>query len=515
MTGSPSTAPLEAIERAVASVRDPADAAQVAAALRAVSPALVDDVVFGIASSTEGSTADGVLLGVGVAAAPGVGVGLVALDAVSALEAWEHGREVVLLVDQTSPADEPAMRVASAIVTRRGGVSSHAAIVARQWGVPAVCGIGALDVAVGEQLLVDGATGEIRRLTDTNAVVAHDGPLNELPAALHTLLGWADGVAETRIAVLANADQAADVVLALDLGARGVGLCRTEHQFLGDRAQLVRRLLAGDSGAVAEMVAVQRADLRALIEAATPHPVTIRLLDAPRHEFEGDHAEHNPMLGVRGVRFSVLHPAAIVAQVEALAHAVADVAADQDGALPDVRVMVPMVTLGGEMTWARSVIGDVLFRVGIERGLTISVAVGAMIETPRSALCAAELATHSDFFSFGTNDLTQLTWGFSRDDLDASLLPAYRSRGLVERSPFETLDGSGVVRLMALAAETGRGRKESLGLGMCGEHGGDPASIAVAIQLGLDSISVSPYRIPAARLSAAHAVLGPPAGSPG
>jgi len=514
--------PTEAIERAVAQVTDPTDIDQISAAVRAVSPAMVDDVIFGAASSTLGGAADGQLLGVGVAASPGTGLGVVALTAAAALEVWEAGRDVVLVCDETSPADEPALRVASAVVTRRGGVSSHAAIVARQWGVPAVCGIGALAVAEGATLLVDGSTGEVRLLgaddeaagspADEAVARAHHegGPLQQLTPALETLLGWADQLASPRIAVLANADLPADAQLARDLGAAGIGLCRTEHQFLGERAALVASIIGGDAEAIAHMVELQRADLAGVLEAMEGLAVTIRLLDAPLHEFDPTRREHNPMLGLRGVRLAVVHPEVVVAQAEAIAHAIADFGASSgEAGAPDVRVMVPMVALAAEMTAVRALLDDTFFRVGLERGLTLQIPIGTMIETPRAALCADSLATRCDFFSFGTNDLTQLTWGFSRDDLDASLIPAYRAQGLIDRSPFETLDGNGVVRLMALAAETGRTANPQLGLAMCGEHGGDPASIAMAVQLRLDSVSVSPYRVPAARLAAALAVIGP------
>lgn len=514
---------MEAIERAVAAVTDPADEGQVAGALRAVSPAMIDDVVFGVASSTHGAAADGELLGIGFAASPGVGVGRVVFSASAALDAFAAEAEVVLVVDETTPTDEPAMRIAAAVVTRRGGVASHAGIVARQWGVPCVCGIGDLDVVGGDQLLVDGSTGEVRRLEPASGasgdgsagpatLPGHIGPLQELPPAVATLLDWADAVAVDRLAVLANADLAADVRLALDLGARGVGLCRTEHQFLGDGAALVVRALDGEPDALAELAQRQRADLAAVLVEAAPRPVTIRLLDAPRHEFDPTHAEHDPMLGLRGVRAAIVHPSLCEAQAEAIAHAVADATehARTTGVEPSsVTVLVPMVSLSAELEWARSVVLDACFRVGVERGTTPDVKFGTMIETPRAALCADGLAPLSDSFSFGTNDLTQLTWGWSRDDLDASLLPTYRAKGLLERSPFETLDGSGVVRLMALAAQTGRARKPELAITMCGEHGGDPASIAIALQLGLDAVSVSPYRVPATRLAVAHAVLGP------
>jgi pyruvate,orthophosphate dikinase len=512
------TDPMQAIDAAVASVTDPSDSAQIAAALRSVSPALVDDVIFGVASSTVGSTADGVLLGVGLAASPGVGVGQIATDPVAALDAWERGTEVVLLVDETRPEDEPAMRVASAIVCRRGGVASHAAIIARQWGVPAVCGIGELDVAEGDRVLVDGATGEVRRLDDVTipterAAAEPHRPLEEMPAGLVTLLEWADAVVGPKVSIMANADQAADVVLALALGARGVGLCRTEHQFLGDDTGIISRSLTGEAGALDELTSLQRSTLAALLREVGQAPVTVRLLDAPVHEFGAAHVEHNPMLGVRGVRLSVSRPDLLVAQAEGIAHAIADnvLATDGSDTRPDVRVLVPMVALADEMKWARSVLSDTFFRVGIERGVDLDVPIGTMIETPRAALIGSALATHSDFFAFGTNDLTQLTYGFSRDDLDHQLMPEYRRIGFVARSPFETLDGSGVVRLMALATETGRAQRPDLGLSMCGEHGGDPASISIAIQLGLHEISVSPYRVPATRLAGAHAVLGPAA----
>lgn len=503
---------LDAIERAVASVTDAADPDQLVAALRAVSPAMVDDVIFGVDAAVAGAAADGTLLAVGTAASPGTGVGRVATTADDALDHWEAGRSVVLVLDETSPADERAMRVASAIVTRRGGAASHAAIIARQWGVPAVCGIGAVEAPSGAQWIVDGSTGEIRSLDAaeplaTRASSSETGPQRELPAALARLLVWADQVASPRIAVLANADVGAEVRIACDLGAVGVGLCRTEHHFLGERSSLVARALAGETAAHEEMISLQRADLVEVFAAAESRPVVVRLLDAPLHEFDPGHAEHNPMLGVRGARIVAKHPEIVAGQAEAIAHAIADVAAAGQ-AMPGVSVLIPMVSLASEVELIRSIIGDALFRVGIERGVTIECPIGTMIETPRAALCASSLAPYSDFFSFGTNDLTQLTWGFSRDDLDATLVPEYVRQGLIARSPFETLDGIGVVRLMALAAETGRAARPDIGLSMCGEHGGDPASIAIALQLGLNSVSVSPFRVPAARLAAAHAVMG-------
>ena len=328
------------------------------------------------------------------------------------------------------------------------------------------------------------------------------GALSELPPALATLLGWADEIAAGSLSVLANADLAADGRLARNLGAQGVGLCRTEHQFLGERRQLLGRVISGDDASVVEMREVLRAEFGALLGAMEGLGVTVRLFDAPLHEFLDDHGERNPMLGLRGVRLGLTHPHVLNAQIEALCEAIVD----QQVAVR-VGVLVPMVALSGELAAARTIIDAAVQRVAAERGCAIELAVGTMIETPRAALSANGLAGLSDFFSFGTNDLTQLSWGLSRDDLDSTLLVKYRSMGLIDRSPFETLDGSGVVRLMALAAETGRAVNPALGLSMCGEQGADPASMAIAVQLGLDSVSVSPFRVPAARLAAAPAVL--------
>lgn len=510
------TDPMEAIEAAVASVTDPHDDTQIVAALRSVSPALVDDVIFGAASSTAGSTADGVLLGVGVAASPGVGVGRVALSAAEALKMWESGTDIVFVTGNAHPADEPAIRVASAVVTHGGGTTCHAALIARQWGVPAVCGVGEIEVSAGSQMLVDGSTGEVRALDGVSTPAEpRRRPLDRLPEALTTLLGWADGVANHRIKVLANADVAADAELATTLGAAGVGLCRTERHFAGERASLIERVIAGDDDARAETVKVQRARLFELFVGAGTRSTVVRLLDASRHEFDPTHPEHNPMAGLRGIRLMALHPQLLVAQVEAIAHAMADLR-EHRRVVPDVAVLLPLVSMAPELEWARTVIKDVFFQVGLERGVDLAPTIGVMIETPRAALVAASLARHCDFLAFGTNDLTQLTYGFSRDDLDADLVPAYIERDMFDRSPFETLDGSGVVRLMALAAETGRAQNPTLGLSLCGEHGGDPPSTAIAVQLGIDSVSVAPHRVPATRLAAAHAVLGPVgAGGPG
>ena len=502
MNDAQQTGALGAIELVVGSVSDPTDLAQVRAAVLSVSPGLVDDVIFGAAAPELGAAADGELLGVGTPVSPGFGVGVVVGSSEAALDLFDREIDFVLTVDETGPADEPAMRVADAIVTRGGGVSSHAAIVARQWGIPAVCGVADLAVEPGTTVLVDGSTGEVRRLDRSLVPVEAAGPLSELPPALATLLGWADEIAAGSLSVLANADLAADGRLARTLGAQGVGLCRTEHQFLGERRHLLGRVISGDDASVVEMREVLRTAFGALLGAMEGLGVTVRLFDAPLHEFLDDHGEHNPMLGLRGVRLGLTHPHVLTAQIEALCEAIVD----QQVAVR-VGVLVPMVALSGELAAARTIIDAAVQRVSADRGSAIELAVGTMIETPRAALSANGLAGLSDFFSFGTNDLTQLSWGLSRDDLDSTLLVKYRSMGLIDRSPFETLDGSGVVRLMALAAETGRAVNPGLGLSMCGEQGADPASMAIAVQLGLDSVSVSPFRVPAARLAAAHAVL--------
>lgn len=441
------------------------------------------------------------VLGRGSGVSPGVGTGSVCRSSEEALDAWDAGDEVVLVVAETRPVDEPAMRICAAIVTERGGPASHAAVVARDLGVPAVCGTGPLDVASGQMVTVDGSAGVVLRsdLDPPAVAAARRAPRGAigtpaLPPALATLLGWADDIAASRMRVLANADRGESAALARAFGARGVGLCRVEHVFLGPDAALVAAVLDGRDGALGPFSAHLASTLVEVFDAFDGLPVTVRLLDAPAHEFGGP-VEHDPMLGLRGVRAALRSPALLRAQVTAVLEASA--ARTAAGGDPRPRLLLPMVAHSGEVAHARDLITELA--PGLE--------VGAMIETPRAALTAASIAPHADFLSFGTNDLTQLTWGWSRDDLDARLLPVYEEMGIVGVNPFLRLDLDGVGRLVAAAVSAARSAIPGIPAGVCGEHGGDPGSVAALLVLGIDSVSCSPYRVPVARLAAAHAVL--------
>ncbi|NBQ05008.1 MAG: pyruvate, phosphate dikinase, partial [Actinobacteria bacterium] len=447
------------------------------------------------------------------------------------------------------------MMVAKGILTSRGGLVSHAAVVARGWGTPAVVGADAVqidgkmfragDVVVreGDVISLDGTTGEV--MLGAMQLTAAE-PTKEF----QTILKWADEIRKGKLAVRANADTAEDASKAREYGAEGIGLCRTEHMFLApDRLPVVRRMIlastpAEETAALEELRAVQKEDFASLLRAMSGLPVTVRLLDPPLHEFlpnvdeleikaatsgldeqerkllraAHDWAEVNPMLGTRGVRLGVIKPGLYAMQVRALMQA-ADQVADE-GYEPIVEVMIPLTVTREELALARSWVDGVLFEHAtrlkeksaglvkrVSRGKKISrpkVTIGTMIETPRAALRADELADHADFFSFGTNDLTQMTFGFSRDDVESRMMPAYLEAGLLKRNPFETIDQTGVGELVEIAAKRGRKAKRKLKLGVCGEHGGDPESIALFYRAGLDYVSCSPYRIPIARLAAAQ-----------
>lgn len=473
------------------------------AAVARVLPEEVEAVVHGIegVGPPSGLGDDPEVVGRGSGVSPGKGTGRVCRSSEEALDAWDAGDEVVLVVSETRPVDEPAMRVCAAIVTERGGPASHAAVVARDLGVPAVCGTGPLDLASGQVVTVDGSAGLVRRADVEGVTTDHrrsgDGrgrPVDPLPPALATLLGWADDVASGHLRVLANTDRGESARLARSFGAGGVGLCRVEHVFLGPHAPLVTAVLEGDDAALAPFSAQLASTLVEVLDAFDGLPVTIRLLDAPAHEFGGP-LEHDPMLGLRGVRAALRSPALLRAQVTAVLDASATQTAA--GGDPRPRLLLPMVAHAGEVAHARDLIGEI----------APDLEVGAMIETPRAALTASAIASHADFLSFGTNDLTQLAWGWSRDDLDARLLPAYEAMGIVESNPFVRLDLDGVGRLIAAGVASARGVVPGIPAGICGEHGGDPASVAAALVLGIDSVSCSPYRVPVARLAAAHAVL--------
>lgn len=448
----------------------------------------------------------------GVGCSPGAAVGQVYFTSDDVLDAADRGELVILAAAETTPADEVAMRVIEGVLTAKGGMASHAAVVARGWGLPAVCGaeevqfaddvmvIGDTQVPAGATITLDGASGEI--------FVGDLGvESTEAPAELETVLGWADGVRGDRLAIRTNADAAEDATTARELGAQGIGLCRTEHMFMGERLPVVQAVLnaadpAGRESALDELVAVQQADFADLFAAMDGLPVTVRLLDAPLHEFAPDQHEHNPMLGLRGVRLALVRGGIFEAQVRAICGAIETRL--QAGGTPLVDIMVPLISTAAEMGAAA---GLVAAQLDAHLPVGAVVKVGTMIETPRAALVAGAVAAHVDFFSFGTNDLTQLTFGFSRDDVEGPIISPYIEQGILDVSPFERLDVDGVGHLVEHAIAEGRAAKGDLEFGICGEHGGDPESIAFFLEAGLDYVSCSPYRVPVARLAAAQAVL--------
>jgi pyruvate, orthophosphate dikinase len=454
--------------------------------------------------------------GRGLPASVGAAVGRVALSSDRAVELTESGEPVVLVAEETSPGDLPGMLAARAIVTSRGGLAAHAAVVARGLGRPAVCGATGLRIdLVNRTITSDGHTlgeGELISV-DGSSGTLYTGAVHVVPPRpggdLDSLLQRADGL--RRLGVRTNADNGRDAAVALQYGAEGVGLCRTEHQFLGDRLPLVRRyLLATDADeealALIELAAAQKEDFLDLLTVTGNLPVTVRLLDAPLHEFLGDTAhEVNPMLGLRGVRLALTRTELYPAQARALFSAWVDLAAG--GIQPRLEVMVPLVALAGELAAAIESIHRAADEIEENTGVRVPYRVGTMVETPRAALIAGQLAGLAEFLSFGTNDLTQLTYGFSRDDVEAQLLTAYVERQLLPVSPFASLDPDGVGALIEIAIRNARQVNPGIKLGICGEHGGDPASIELCERLGLDYVSCSPSRVPGARLAAAHAAM--------
>jgi len=481
------------------------------------------------------------VIATGLAASPGAAVGKVYFTADDAAAGAERGEQVILVRTETSPEDVHGMIVAQGILTSRGGLVSHAAVVARGWGKPAVVGAesvvitgtsftaGAVTVGEGDTISVDGTTGRVM-LGEVGVTVAEPTP------EFATILGWADDVRRGTMAVRANADTGPDAANARQFGAEGIGLCRTEHMFLGERLPVVRRMILADTpdeeaAALEELRQAQKADFAEILEAMDGLPVTVRLLDPPLHEFlprteelvikaatmaltdeeqrllraaEMWH-EFNPMLGTRGVRLGVIKPGLYAMQVRALMEAAADRVAA--GGQPIVEIMIPLTVGREEMALARSWVEAAVKEatVGIDR--PVDVTIGTMVETPRAAIVAGQLAEEADFFSFGTNDLTQMTFGFSRDDIEGRLMPAYLEKGLLPRNPFETIDRAGVGELVLEACRRGRAAKPAIKLGVCGEHGGDPESIALFHEAGLHYVSCSPFRVPIARLAAAQAIL--------
>ncbi len=485
----------------------------------------------------------GKTLATGLGASPGAAVGKVYFTADDAVDADERGEHVVLVRNETSPEDVHGMMVSQGILTARGGLVSHAAVVARGWGTPAVVGaeeikiqgkqfsVGDVVVKEGDEISLDGTSGTVV----LGAMAMEDA---KPPAEFDVLLKWADQVRKGKLAVRANADTGEDAANARELGAEGIGLCRTEHMFLApDRLPIVREMILAstpkqEAAALEKLRVAQEADFTEVLDAMDGLPVTIRLLDPPLHEFlpsveelrvkqakqgklgKKDEkmleaaeawAEHNPMIGTRGVRLGVIKPGLYAMQVRALLAAAGKLR--DAGKKPIVEIMIPLTVTREELALARSWVQEEIDAAlaGMKKKPVITI--GTMIETPRAAIRADELAEVSDFFSFGTNDLTQLTFGFSRDDVESRMMPAYLEQGLLKRNPFDTIDQSGVGDLVRLGAERGRATKPGLKLGVCGEHGGDPESIDLFYRVGLDYVSCSPFRVPIARLSAAQAIL--------
>ncbi len=484
------------------------------------------------------------LLTTGLGASPGAAVGRVCLSAEAAEEAVARGEQVILVRNETSPEDVHGMAVAEGVLTARGGLVSHAAVVARGWGKPAVCGAEELRISgssfsvsevvvhEGDVVSLDGSTGEVF----LGALALH---APEAPPELATILRWADAIRGKRVEVRANADTGADAARARAFGAEGIGLCRTEHMFLGDdRLPIIRAMILAETPhdeaqALEALRDAQRSDFLEILEAMDGLPVTVRLLDPPLHEFLPDveelalkeatvglsaneadllraaraWSEVNPMLGTRGVRLGVVKPGLYAMQVRALMDAARERVRAKGK--PVIEIMVPLTISREELALARSWIEEAITQGAGDAASHIKVSIGTMIETPRAALVAHELAEVSDFFSFGTNDLTQMTLGFSRDDVEGRIMQAYLEAGLLAENPFETIDVQGVGELVALGIARGRECRPGLKVGVCGEHAGDPASIGFFVAAGLDYVSCSPFRIPIARLAVAqHLISG-------
>ncbi|MFJ3085249.1 pyruvate, phosphate dikinase [Streptomyces sp. NPDC086838] len=504
-------------------------------------------------------------LGRGIAASPGAAVGKAVFDSYTAVKWSRSGEKVILIRRETNPDDLDGMIAAEGILTSRGGKTSHAAVVARGMGKTCVCGaeeievdtkrrrltVGDLVVEEGDVVSVDGSTGKVYLgevpVVPSPVVEYFEGRMHagaddadELVAAVHRIMAYADRV--RRLRVRANADSAEDALRARRFGAQGIGLCRTEHMFLGERREMVEKLILADTDkeretALEQLLPLQKADFIELFEAMDGLPVTVRLLDPPLHEFLPDITElsvrvalaearkdanendlrllqavhklheQNPMLGLRGVRLGLVIPGLFAMQVRAIAEA----AAERKNAKGDPRaeIMIPLVGTVQELEIVREEADRVIAEVQAATGTDLKLKIGTMIELPRAALTAGQIAEAAEFFSFGTNDLTQTVWGFSRDDVEASFFTAYLEKGIFGVSPFETIDKDGVGSLVKNAVAAGRATRPDLKLGICGEHGGDPESVHFFHEAGLDYVSCSPFRIPVARLEAGRAAAGP------
>ncbi len=475
----------------------------------------------------------------GLGASPGAAVGKVYFSAEDAIAASEKGEKVILVRKETSPDDVHGMLASEGVLTSRGGLVSHAAVVARGWGKPAVVGADAVRIVgrsfiasgttvfEGDEISIDGTSGDV-------VLGAVELTSSTPPPEFQTILKWADEIRFGKVAIRANADNGPDAAKARSFGAEGIGLCRTEHMFLAeDRLPIVRKMILAatpddELEALEELRAAQKFDFKEILEAMDGLPVTVRLLDPPLHEFLPDTLdlsikeatmgltpeeaalfaaakawkEVNPMLGTRGVRLGVIKPGLYAMQVKALLQAAAEL--KKKGKNPVVEIMIPLTVTREELALARSWVQDAIDGQKV-KGLEITI--GTMIETPRAAIRADEIAEAADFFSFGTNDLTQMTFGFSRDDVEGRLMATYIDLGLLPANTFKTLDPGGVAELVRIGVERGRATRPSLKVGVCGEHGGDPASIEIFVHAGVDYVSCSPFRIPIARLAAAQAVL--------
>jgi pyruvate,orthophosphate dikinase len=503
-------------------------------------------------------------VGRGIAASPGAAVGKAVFDSYTAVKWSRSGEKVILIRRETNPDDLDGMIAAEGILTSRGGKTSHAAVVARGMGKTCVCGAEELEVDTkrrrmtvpgghvveeGDVVSIDGSSGKVYLgevpVVPSPVVEYFEGRMHagaedadELVEAVHRIMAFADR--KRRLRVRANADNAEDALRARRFGAQGIGLCRTEHMFLGDRRELVERLILADTEAereesLKELLPLQKQDFVELFEAMDGLPVTIRLLDPPLHEFLPDITElsvrvalaesrqephenelrllqavhrlheQNPMLGLRGVRLGLVIPGLFTMQVRAIAEAAAERKAAKGD--PRAEIMIPLVGTVQELEIVRDEADKVIAEVEAASGARLKLAIGTMIELPRAALTAGQIAECAEFFSFGTNDLTQTVWGFSRDDVEASFFTAYLEKGIFGVSPFETIDKDGVGSLVAAAAKAGRATRPDLKLGVCGEHGGDPESVHFFHEVGLDYVSCSPFRIPVARLEAGRAAV--------
>ncbi|MBN9500610.1 MAG: pyruvate, phosphate dikinase [Armatimonadetes bacterium 55-13] len=509
--------------------------------------------------SLEGAT----LLATGLAASPGAAVGLAVFDADTAASRGVHGgagEKVILVRDETNPDDVHGMLAAQGVLTARGGKTSHAAVVARGFGIPCVAGAESLEVDThaknfkvgghiikeGDTITMDGSSGNV--YLGALKLIAP-----EVSGSFGELMAWAD--AARTLGVRANADNPRDAKQALEFGAEGIGLCRTEHMFFeSDRLPLVQEMILTKEESVRQemldkLQVIQQGDFEGIFDVMEGKPVTVRLIDPPLHEFLPSHEtlirettelktrlgllaptddagaklrtqyeekmkllaeveamkEQNPMLGLRGVRLSIILPGLVIMQTRAILQAAAKLIKQGKKVLPEI--MIPLVSTVNELKVVQGQLESEAKKIVAEQGVDIPYTFGTMIEIPRAALTAGEIAEYAQFFSFGTNDLTQTTFGYSRDDAEGKFLQRYVEQKILPTNPFESIDTTGVGRLMKIAVEEGRASREGLKCGICGEHGGDPASISFCQEVGLDYVSCSPFRVPIARLAAAQAAL--------